>query len=106
MGGTGFEPVTPTVSLEAPSDGSVRRPPRVRGRTHNRSMEYSVITKATEEGVSAWVPGLPGCWSEGHTEQEALANIQEAIADYLLVASEISRRESGAKSHLVQINVA
>ncbi len=74
--------------------------------SHNISMEYAVVTKATEEGVSAWVPGLPGCWSEGKTEEEALANIQEAIADYLVVAADISLREAGAKSHTVRVNVA
>jgi predicted RNase H-like HicB family nuclease len=69
-------------------------------------VDYAVVTKETEEGFSAWVPGLPGCWSEGESEQEALTNIQEAITEYLAVAAEISHRESGAKSHLVQINVA
>ena len=37
----------------------------------------------TEEGISVSVPALPGCWSEGDTEEEALANIQDAIRDYL-----------------------
>lgn len=54
------------------------------------------MTKATEEGVSAWVPGLPGCWSEGATEEEAIANVQEAIADFLAVASDLSKREVGS----------
>lgn len=52
-------------------------------------MDYAVVTKATEEGYTAWVPGLPGCWSEGATEAEALENIQDAIADYLVVAEAI-----------------
>jgi predicted RNase H-like HicB family nuclease len=60
-------------------------------------MDYAVVTKATEEGASAWVPGLPGCWSEGATEKEALENIQEAITDYIAVAAEIARREAGSK---------
>jgi predicted RNase H-like HicB family nuclease len=29
------------------------------------------------------VPGLPGCWSQGTTEEEALENIQDAIQAYL-----------------------
>lgn len=65
-----------------------------------------MVTKQTDEGVSAWVPGLPGCWSEGATEEEALASIEDAIADYLMVAEQISRREAGAKSHTVRVNVA
>jgi predicted RNase H-like HicB family nuclease len=46
-------------------------------------MRYQVNIKKTEEGYSVWVPGLPGCWSQGLTEEEALENISEAIQDYL-----------------------
>ena len=35
------------------------------------------------------VPGLPGCWSQGITEEEALQNIQEAIQDYFAVRDEL-----------------
>ena len=45
-------------------------------------MKYKMILKQSEEGNSVSVPGLPGCWSQGETDAEALANIQEAIADY------------------------
>jgi predicted RNase H-like HicB family nuclease len=45
----------------------------------------------TEEGYSVSCPGLPGCWSQGSTEQEALENIQDAILEYLAVAAEISQ---------------
>jgi predicted RNase H-like HicB family nuclease len=31
---------------------------------------------------------LPGCWSQGATEGEALANIQDAIRDYLAAVNE------------------
>ncbi|MGH8532822.1 MAG: type II toxin-antitoxin system HicB family antitoxin [Gammaproteobacteria bacterium] len=44
----------------------------------------------TEEGISVSVPGLPGCWSEGDTEEEALENIQDAIQEYLAAVKEIS----------------
>lgn len=49
-------------------------------------MQYQVVIYLSEEGVSVSVPMLPGCWSEGHTEQEALVNIREAIRDYLAAA--------------------
>lgn len=71
-----------------------------------RLMDFRVVTKQTDEGVSAWVPGLPGCWSEGKTEEEALANIQVAITEYLEAAESLAKRESGAKSHTVHVNVA
>jgi predicted RNase H-like HicB family nuclease len=29
------------------------------------------------------VPSLPGCWSQGATEEEAVSNIEEAIREYL-----------------------
>ena len=43
----------------------------------------------TDEGFSVWVPGLPGCASQGQTETEALNNIRDAIDDYLSVADEL-----------------
>ena len=46
-------------------------------------MKYKVSIKKTEEGYSIWVPGLPGCWSQGKTEEEALENIKNAIQSYL-----------------------
>ena len=46
-------------------------------------MKYKVLLKESEEGFSVSCPGLPGCWSQGATEEEALENIQDAIAEYL-----------------------
>ena len=51
-------------------------------------MEYPVALVRTEEGYSVSCPGLPGCWSQGETEQEALENIKDAIQDYLSVLNE------------------
>lgn len=52
-------------------------------------MTFKVAIARDEDGVSVWVPGLPGCWSQGATEAEALANIQAAIAEYLAVRDEL-----------------
>ena len=51
-------------------------------------MKYKVALIQSDEGYSVSVPGLPGCWSQGVTEQEALDNIREAIREYLEVAGE------------------
>lgn len=47
-------------------------------------MKLKVILEPSDEGgYTAIVPTLPGCISEGETQEEALANIQEAIELYL-----------------------
>ena len=51
-------------------------------------MKYKVAIQESDEGVSVHVPGLPGCWSQGATEEEALANIKDAICEYLSVVAE------------------
>lgn len=53
-------------------------------------MIYKVAIRRSEEGYSVWVPGLPGCCSQGETEAEALGNIAEAIREYLEVAAELA----------------
>lgn len=52
-------------------------------------MRYKIALHASEEGFSVSVPGLPGCWSQGATEEEALRNIQDAIVDYLAVVDDL-----------------
>ncbi len=51
-------------------------------------MRYKVALHHSDEGFSVWVPGLPGCVSQGDTEEEALANIADAIREYLAVIIE------------------
>ena len=57
-------------------------------------MQYKVGMKKTEEGYSVWVPGLPGCWSQGKTENEALENIKDAIHGYLGVQDLLIKEKS------------
>jgi len=52
-------------------------------------MKYKIALQRTDEGYSVSVPGLPGCWSQGATETEALANIREAISEYLSVRDDL-----------------
>jgi hypothetical protein len=35
-------------------------------------------------------PGLPGCWSQGETEKEAIDNIREAIKEYLAAVDDLA----------------
>lgn len=52
-------------------------------------MKYKIALQHSEEGYSVSVPGLPGCWSQGKTETEALANVREAIREYLVIRDEL-----------------
>jgi predicted RNase H-like HicB family nuclease len=52
-------------------------------------MKFKVALHRSEEGYSVSVPGLPGCWSQGETEEEALANIEDAIREYLAAAADL-----------------
>jgi predicted RNase H-like HicB family nuclease len=54
-------------------------------------MLYQVVLEETEEGFAASVPGLPGCLTQGATEQEALENATDAIREYLEVVTDLSQ---------------
>ncbi|MGV3593582.1 MAG: type II toxin-antitoxin system HicB family antitoxin [Gammaproteobacteria bacterium] len=64
-------------------------------------MKYKIALERTDEGFSVSVPGLPGCWSQGSTETEAIANIREAIKEYLIVRDELA---SGADIREVEVD--
>jgi predicted RNase H-like HicB family nuclease len=52
-------------------------------------MRYKIALLKTDEGYSVSVPGLPGCWSQGITEEEAIQNIQDAIQEYIAVRDDL-----------------
>jgi predicted RNase H-like HicB family nuclease len=56
-------------------------------------MNYKVLLHESEEGFSVSCPGLPGCWSQGENEEEALQNIQIAIREYLAAVDELVKGE-------------
>ncbi|HEX9694832.1 MAG TPA: type II toxin-antitoxin system HicB family antitoxin [Actinomycetota bacterium] len=52
------------------------------------TVRYKIALHRSDEGVAVSVPGLPGCWSQGKDEDEAIENIRDAIQAYLSVADE------------------
>lgn len=56
-------------------------------------MEYRIKIRKSDEGYAVWCEDLPGCASQGETEEEALENIREAITDYRSVQEELELDE-------------
>jgi len=63
---------------------------------------YRVILRKSHEGYSVSCPGLPGCWSQGKTEAEALENIKDAIREYLEAVEDSVR---GIRSREVVVTI-
>jgi predicted RNase H-like HicB family nuclease len=54
-------------------------------------MRQIVITPDEDGGYVVECPSLPGCYSQGDTLDEAIANIREAIELYIEVLQEENR---------------
>lgn len=70
-------------------------------------MRYRVELYPSEEGFAVSCPRLPGCWSQGTTEAEALDNIRVAIQEYLAAQvpglnQERLDHDSGSQSPIVR----
>ena len=68
-------------------------------------MRYKIVLQKSEEGYSVSCPGLPGCWSQGATEAEALENIQDAIREYLAAIEELLQDTPDAEVREVEVVV-
>jgi predicted RNase H-like HicB family nuclease len=66
-------------------------------------MKYKVLLHKSEEGYSVSVPGLPGCWSQGNTEAEAIKNVSEAIREYLVARDELAGKSDEVREIEVSI---
>ena len=56
---------------------------------------FTITLEQDQDGFCvAECPSLPGCVTQGESEQEALENIKEAISAYLLVLNDKIRREA------------
>ena len=64
-------------------------------------LEYSVRIERLADGDGggylATVPDLPGCMSDGGTPEEALKNVQEAIASWIESAERMENRSSRSR---------
>jgi len=66
-------------------------------------VKLRVIVEQDEAGYYvADVPALPGCLSQGKTQEEAIANIKEAIEGWLEV---MESKQSFDSDHLVEVAV-
>ncbi len=52
-------------------------------------MLYQILLVKSDEGYSVSCPALPGCASQGNTEEEAIENIRDAITEYQSVVAEL-----------------
>ena len=68
-------------------------------------MRYKVLLRKSEEGYSVSCPGLPGCWSQGASEAEALENIRNALQEYLEVVEELLRDTPGTEVRELDVAV-
>ena len=68
-------------------------------------MRYKIVLHKSDEGYSVSCPGLPGCWSQGATESEALENIRDAIQEYLAAVDDLSRNVPDAEVREVDVAV-
>lgn len=69
-------------------------------------MKYKVVLRQSDEGYSVSCPGLPGCWSQGGTEEEAMENIQDAIREYLLAVEDSLQKLDVGQVDVREVEVA
>lgn len=72
-------------------------------------MQFKVVLKKDEDGwYIATVPALPGCISQGKTEEEAKKNIQEAIKLHISLLAEDGipiQHDKNMKETIVAVSV-
>jgi predicted RNase H-like HicB family nuclease len=68
-------------------------------------MKLKVVIEPGEQfGFVVHVPAFPGCWSQGATREEAIANIREAAEGWLEVQQDrIDRTETPSKVELITL---
>jgi antitoxin HicB len=68
------------------------------------TLDYPIIIEPLPApdggGFAAFVPDLPGCMSDGETQHEAVANVQDAIRAWIEAAKEMGRAVPPPSRHL------
>jgi antitoxin HicB len=68
------------------------------------ALDYPIVIEPLSAndggGFAALVPDLPGCMSDGETQQEAVANVQDAIRGWIEAAEEMGRPVPPPSRHL------
>lgn len=69
-------------------------------------MKIKIVLEPSDEGgFTVYVPSLPGCISEGDTEEEAINNIKEAIELYLEPIDDDVLSSSSSKTIIKEITM-
>ncbi len=68
-------------------------------------MFHVTLEKAEDGWIVAECPALPGCVSQGRDEQEALANVKEAITAWLWVEDQKASRATEPNTQSVVVAV-
>ncbi len=64
-----------------------------------------IVNEAEEGGYWAKVPSLPGCYTQGETCEELLANLYEAVEAHLAVDVEPAQDEQAKGARVLEIAV-
>lgn len=64
--------------------------------------EINLYWSSDDRAFIAEVPDLPGCAADGATRQEAIANIETVIAEWIETARELGRSIPEPRARLLQ----
>jgi predicted RNase H-like HicB family nuclease len=69
-------------------------------------MKFNVILEQAEEGgFTVTVPALDGCYTQGETEEDAIANAKEAIICYLEGLEKLNQIKTKPNLHYRELEV-
>ena len=79
-------------SAPRPGSSSTKKKPGIKVKV--------IVHEAEEGGFWAEVPALPGCFTQGETRAELLANLREAVEGCLLAGSGLPPSQEGLEEEI------